>query len=101
MFPNLVVVVVFIQTATGLQFDTTASFKDVARLTEAATNAGACTVGGGVLTAGNTRWSTVYVLSIRRTRYCGSRHGQKQQSENEINALELRYERNVYNIFFL
>ena len=67
MVSNLVVVVVLVQTATGLQFDTTASLKDVARLTEAATDAGACTVGGGLLTAGNTRWSTVYVLSIRRT----------------------------------
>ena len=41
MASNLVVVVVFIQTATSLQFDTTAPLKDVARLTEAATNAGA------------------------------------------------------------
>ena len=40
MASNLVVVVVFIQTATSLQFDTTVSLKDVARLTEAATNAG-------------------------------------------------------------
>ena len=38
---NLVVVVVFIQTATSLQFDTTVSPKDVAQVAEAATNAGA------------------------------------------------------------
>ena len=41
MASNLVVVVMLIQTATSLQFDTTVSPKDVAQVAEAATNAGA------------------------------------------------------------
>ena len=81
---NLVIVVVLVQTATGLQFDTAPSLKDVAWLTEAATNAGACTVGGGFLTAGNTRWTTLYVLSIRRTCCCGSQDRQHRKNNNRM-----------------
>ena len=91
MASNLVVVVVFIQTATRLQFDATASLKDVAWLTEAAANAGTCTVGGGFRTAGNTSWTTLSVHRIRGT-CCGHKIRQKKREERKRKRKKIRKE---------
>lgn len=63
----LVVVIVFIQTSTSLNRNTAFSLEHKTWFAEAATDTGASAVGGGFFTAGNARWTTLYVLSIRRT----------------------------------
>ena len=65
-FCNLVVVVVAVQAATLVQRHTAAALEHEARLAEAAADAGAATVGGGILTAGNTGRPALYVLRARR-----------------------------------
>ena len=65
LFCNLVVVVVVVQAATLVQRHTAAALEHEARLAEAAADAGAATVGGGILTAGNTRRPALYVLRVR------------------------------------
>ena len=65
-FCNLVVVVVAVQAATLVQRHTATALEHEARLAEAAADAGAATVGGGILTAGNTGRPALYVLRARR-----------------------------------
>lgn len=57
----------FIQTSTLFNGNTAFSPEHKTWLAEAATDTGASAVGGGFFTAGNASWTTLYVLSIRRT----------------------------------
>ena len=70
----LIVVVVAVQAATCLHRNAAAPPEDVAWLTEAGADAGACAVGGGLLTARDARWAALNVLRVRGTLDCGRKH---------------------------
>lgn len=67
---DLIIVIVVIQTATFLQWHTAPSLEDKPRFAEAATDTRARAVGGRFHTVGDTSWTTVYILCIRRTWVC-------------------------------
>lgn len=67
---DLIIVIVVIQTATFLQWDTVPSLEDKTWFAEAATDAGARAVGRRLHTGGDTSWTTFYILCIRRAGFC-------------------------------
>lgn len=81
MTSDLIIVVLLVQTATLIYWNTAPSFEEVPWFAETATDTGAGTVGGGFLTGGYTSRATIYILCIWRTGICRRK---KKYDEKEI-----------------
>lgn len=69
---DLIIIIMVVQTATFLQWDTAATLEDKPWFAEATADAGARTVGGRFHTGGNTSWTTFNILCIRRAWVCNA-----------------------------
>ena len=75
-----------------------ASLEDKPWFAEAATDTRAGTVGGGFHAGGDTSWTTVYILCIRRTRVCTT---ERKEITTVISSVVVNHDDNIIIIIMM